>query len=119
MAGGESRPTTTDAGSSPTAGMVVTASARTIGTAATNTSSAPIGTAAMPTRTVIAATTTEAILITVMRRVITMDRHTTDGLTTRGRHRFITTGVGAERRGMAITVPTISRLRCIRLPRFG
>src|ERR1022692_3423823 len=99
--------------------MVDTASAPTIVMAGTNTSSAPITATDTPMRTGIAATTTEAIPTTDTRRVITTDPLTMAGLITHGRRRFTTTGVGAERPGMAITEPTISPIPCIRTPRFG
>ena len=61
----------------------------------------------------IRATTTEDRPIMDTIHLIITNPHTTDGRITRGLLRCHTDGAGEERRGMAITVRTISRIRFI------
>lgn len=96
-----------------------TASAPTILPAAESMSSGPTIGADATTRTVIAATPGVGVLIMLTLHPIIGGRLTMDGRTIRGRHRFITDGVGAERPGMATTVLTSPHTRCIRWPHFG
>src|ERR1700690_737357 len=99
--------------------MADTASAPSIATAGTNTTSAPTlaGGALMPTA--IAAMPTVATTTMATLRRITTGRAITDGLITRGPRQSPTAGAGVERPGMAITAPTGTRTRYIRARRSG